>query len=243
MDFTTLKNSVFQNYYFNSYLPGTLGSYDSSIIFNYLLALESIQENLIDEINISKKWITDEPTWYTSSLSKLFFIPKFLNETDKEYLDKLFLLTDMSQDKNSIITAVYSITKKAINLKTNIQIVNKLDGVSASYEDKTSLVSPEYWDGTSVWSSETNIQRTLFAVSISFSNRGSNLDITTWDYWILPENYTKIEDMVKLYKPPGSTFELRLNIPVDVNSSITIFSNSLIKSEQMIQILSDTTIV
>ena len=50
----------------------------------------------------------------------------------------------------------------------------------------------------------------------------------TWDYWQESENFTKIEDMVKLYKPPGSTFELRLNIPVLVEQKIEVFSNTLI---------------
>jgi hypothetical protein len=245
MDYTTLKNRVFEKYYFNSYLPGTLGSYESSVIFNYLLSLESIQENSTEEMNISEVWIDENPTWYTSELPNLFFIPRFSGETDVEYLERLILLVEVGQNENTIINAVWSVIKKALISKIYIQIIDKLEGVSAVWDDTNDLGAPEttaYWDDTSVWSSVFDVQRTLFLVDISILNRGSETDITTWDYWIKSENYTKIEDMVKLYKPPGSTFEIRLNIPEDVESQTDIFSNTLI---QWIGIhkVSDTTIV
>ena len=229
MDYTTLKNQVFQKYYFNSYLPGSLGSYESSIIFNYLLSIESTQENSTTEMNNSERWVDDNnPTWYTNQLPDLFFVPKFVGETDQEYIDRLLLLVDTGQNDNTIINAVFSVIKKAVLVTTAIQIINKLDGVSAIWEDLDNLVSPEHWDGASVWSSTSGIQRTLFLVQMTYLLRGSNSDVTTWDYWILPANYTKIEDMVKLYKPPGSTFELRLIAPATGTPMIDVFSNTLI---------------
>ncbi len=240
MDYTTLKNRVFENYYFNSYLPGTLGAYESSIIFNYFLTLESIQENLTQEMNISEVWIDDEnnPTWYTSKLSDLFFVPRYSGETDIEYLERLTLLTGVSQDNNTIINAVYSVISKAVLNNSYIQIIDKLDGISVAWGNLANAIK---WDGSAVWSSTFNVQRTLFLVNMSFIYRGAASDITTWDYWILPENYTKIEDIIKLYKPPGSTFEIRLNIPEDVETEIEVFSNTLIQWEGIHKV-SDTQI-
>lgn len=240
MNYTTLKNRVFENYYFNSYLPGTIGGYESSAIFNYLLSLENISKNLKDETNITKIWIDDQPTWYTKLLPKLFFIPKFSDESEKKYLERLFLLINTQQDESTIVDSIYSLLKDSISVKNDIQVIDKLDTTSAVWSDQDEETL-DNWDGTKVWSSEFEVSRTLFLVNISFIYRGSNLDATTWDYWILPKNYTKIEDMVKLYKPPGSTFELRLNIPEDFEQTIGIFSNTLLQWEG-IHVVSDTTI-
>ena len=228
MDYTTLKNRTFQKYYFNSYLPGTLGAYESSLIFNYLLTLESIQENVTTEMERTERWIDDVPTWYTSLLPKLFFVPRYSGETDQEYIDRLTLLTDIRQNDETIKNAVFSVVEKGVTGISDILITEKLDGVSGIWGNVTGSTK---WGGASVWSSETSVQRTLFLVDISFSYRGSDLDITTWDYWKKSENYTKIEDIVKLYKPPGSTFELRIDIPQNVTQLITdVFSNTLIAS-------------
>ena len=238
MDYTTIKNRTFERYYFNAYLPGTLGAYESSVIFNYLLAIESLQENLTREMNISEIWIDDNsnPTWYTSALSNLFFVPRYSGETDVEYLERLLLLTGVNQDETTIIKSVYSVVNMAIPNNSYIQITDKLDNIDIAAWDDDFDLDPddpppderERWNAVKKWSSTYNVQRTLFLVNILFTTRGSNSDITTWDYWIESENYTKIEDIVKLYKPPGSTFEIRLNIPVDVEMEITKFSNTLI---------------
>jgi len=244
MDYTTLKNRTFSNYYHNSYLPGTLGGFESSTIFNYLLTLESIQENLTTEMNISEVWIDDVPTWYTTSLPNLFFIPRFVGETDQEYLDRLLLLINVGQNENTIINAVWSVVGKAIGLISKIQIIDKFITVDgADWEDDDGAPTDDYWDGVKLWRAAEDIQRTLFAVVIDFDNRGSTTDLTTADYWFEAENFTKIEDMVKLYKPPGSTFELRLNIPDDFEQQIDLFSNSHILVEQTINMVSDTDIV
>lgn len=249
MDYTTLKNLVFSKYYFNSYLPGTLGAFEASTIFNYLLTLESMQENLITEMNRTKHWIDTIPTWYTNQLPQLFFIPRFSNESDQEYLDRLLLLTDIGQNDGTITIAVFSVVEKALTGISRITIVEQLDGISALWDDDTNLDPDndppddvERWDGNKVWSSLIDVQRTLFLVDIEILNRGSDLDITTWDYWRQSENYTKIQDMVKLYKPPGSTFELRLNIPENVTQLITdVFSNTKIQWEGIHKV-SDTSI-
>ncbi len=225
MDYTTLKNIVFENYYFNSYLPGTLGSYESATLFNYLLAAESIQENLSSEVNISKTWVSDVPTWYTNQLPDIFFVPKFSGESDQEYLNRLLLLTEISQNENTIITAVFSVTANALLDISQITIVEQLDGSQVEWGNVTNTVD---WDGVSPWSDDVDLQRTLFLVDIEILNRGSPLDSNTWDYWILSTNYTKIEDMVNLYKPPGSTFEIRLTVPTEWSISIDVFSNTLI---------------
>ncbi len=232
MDYTTLKNRVFEKYYFNSYLPGSIGGNESSVIFNYLLSLESIQENLTNEIDISEAWVDTPPTWYTSSLPDLFFIPKFFDESDQDYIDRLILLSDINQNEETIINAVFSVIRKGIISISDIAIIDKLEGVSAVWDGEFTIGLPEItaeWDGTSVWSSSSNVQRTLFLVDIQTFSRGSNIDSTTWDYWILSQNFTKIEDMVNLYKPPGSTFEIRINLPIGgVEVETTIFSNTLI---------------
>lgn len=226
MDYTTLKNNVFEKYFFNSYLPGTLGAYESSTIFNYLLSLESIQENLTSEMNVSERWIDNIPTWYTNQLTNMFFIPRFTGETDQDYLDRLFLLINIGQDDNTIITATYSVIKKALLGISQITITEQLDGVSGIWDDTTNT---KKWNDPSVlWGSSDEIQRTLFVVDVKFFDRGSLLDITTWDYWDESINYTKIEDMVNLYKPPGSTFELRLVVPEKWTLKEEIFSNTFI---------------
>ena len=238
MDYATIKNRTFERYYFNAYLPGTLGAFESSVIFNYLLAIESLQENLTREMNISEVWIDDNnnPTWFTSDLSDLFFVPRYSGETDVEYLERLLLLTGVNQDETTIINSVYSVINMAIPNNSHIRIVDKLDDDEIAAWDDTFDLDPdnpppddrERWDSNKIWSSIYNVQRTLFLVDISFITRGSISDITTWDYWQEPENYTKIEDIVKLYKPPGSTFEIRLNIPEDVEMEIELFSNTRI---------------
>lgn len=239
MDYTTLKNRVFQKYYFNSYLPGSLGSYESSIIFNYLLALESIQENLTEEMNISERWIDSVPTWYTNNLPNLFFVHKFIGESDQEYLDRLLLLTNVNQNEETIIIATYSVVQKAVTNITNIQIIDKLD---LGLTDATwgNVTNTDEWDGSKAWRSTYDEIRPLFLIDITIPNRGSENDLTTWDYWIVSTNYTKIQDMVKLYKPPGSTFELRLT-PVASPSTIDVFTNTLLIWEGIHKV-SDTTI-
>ncbi len=242
MDYTAIKNRTFEKYYFNTYLPGTLGAFESSVIFNYLLTIESLQENLTREMDISEVWIDDNnnPTWYTSALSDLFFVPRYSGETDVEYLERLTLLTGVSQDETTIINSVYSVINMAIPNNSYIQITDKIDDTDiVEWGDDVNAVK---WDGAKLWSSVYNVQRTLFLVDITFINRGSTSNITTWDYWKEPENYTKIEDIVKLYKPPGSTFEIRLDIPEDIETEITVFSNTLIQWEG-IHKTSDTTIV
>ncbi len=225
MDYTTLKNRVFENYYFNSYLPGTIGAFESSNIFNYLLSLESIQENQTIEMNVSERWIDSVPTWYTDELPKLFFIPKFNGETDQGYIDRLLLLVNISQDDNTMIIATWSVIQKALNDIGQITISEKLDGASVVWSDSG---TPDEWNTGGVWGDATQVTRPLFLVNVTFPNRGSQLDITTWDYWHQSENYTKIQDMVNLYKPPGSTFELRLEGSLGT-AMISIFSNTLIE--------------
>ncbi len=227
MDYTTLKNNVFENYYFNSYLPGTLGAFESSNIFNYLLSLESIQENQTIEMNVSERWIDSVPTWYTNQLPKLFFIPKFDGDTDQEYIDRLLLLTDVSQDDNTMILATWSTIQKALDDINQITISEKLDDIGAGAIWSRTAGAHE-WNTGKVWSDVTIVTRPLFLVNVTFPNRGSQFDITTWDYWKDSINYTKIQDMVNLYKPPGSTFELRLEGSLGT-AIISVFANTLIK--------------
>ena len=228
MDYITLKNRVFANNYVNSFLPSTLGAFESSTIFNYLLAIESIRENSTTEMDIAEIWIDDDPTWYTTQLPNLFFIPKFIGETDQQYIDRLLLLVNVGQNENTIINAAFSVIENAIDNITKIFITDKfLTADGADWEDVSGVPVDDFWDGIKLWRANEDIQRTLFVVHMEFLFRGSITDATTWDYWRLSTNYTKIEDMVKLYKPPGSTFELRLT-NVEVEQEIELFSDTVI---------------
>ena len=166
------------------------------------------------------------PTWYSTQLPDLFFVPKYIGETDQEYIDRLLLLTDIGQNEETIISAVYSVIKNAIPVRTDIEVIDRLD-VGAEDSDWDSLHD---WSSEAVWRSTYDVIRPLFLVIMDFPSRGLTSDITTWDYWNASSNYTKVQDIVKLYKPPGSTFELRLVAPTEWSRTTEIFSNTLIEA-------------
>ena len=133
------------------------------------------------------------------------------------YIDTIEEIHDLDLDLYNFLKALDNINQ--------ITISEKLDGDSVVWSNSG---TPDEWKTGGVWGDATTVKRPLFLVNVTFPNRGSQLDITTWDYWQQSENYTKIQDMVNLYKPPGSTFELRLTAPTEWSRTIEIFSNTLI---------------
>lgn len=203
-----LKNRVYEKYFLNNFLPSKLGGQDNTTIFNLLLAIESVIELQENEVANSRVWCGSGVTWFTPKLKDLFSIPKFSGESDGIFLNRILTLTDNSQNDTTIISAVHTVIPNAVANINAIEIIYKLSGVSATWGNATSTSA---WGDGKVWSSEDDVQRVLFVVKMNFNSRGATTDNTTYDYWINSSNYTKIEDMVNLYKPPGSTFELLLN--------------------------------
>jgi hypothetical protein len=225
-DYTTIRNNIFNLYYENRYLPVSMGGSSNTAFFNFLLALHVMVDLDLEETLQSKNWAGKEVTYYTKELPKLFGVPRFVGESEQDFLDRLLILDNISQNDDTMINATYSVVRDAVSSISDITIIDKLSGVSSVWGDEIGSTFNSWNDG-SLWSDETTVQRAQFAIRIVFPYRGSDNDITTYDYWFQSKNYTKVEDVVKLYKPPGTTFELVLE-NVKVSNSSTVTSNTLI---------------
>lgn len=210
-----LVNDVFDKYYHNEYIPSKIGGSPETLIVRYLMAITNTIKVEQKKASISEVWVAKFVTWFTAELPQLLLLPKFPNETDQVFLQRMYDLIDAQnlggQSSATIKAAIKALVLTAIGVAENdITIVS-----SSSFNEWKDVAEgyDAYWGQGFEWADTSETLNATIKIVIQFAATGASTDPTTYDYWALPANYTKIQDIVKLFKTPGITFELELLSP------------------------------
>jgi len=203
-------NKVFNQYYHSNYIASAHGGFASSNMVQLFAALTMLYEKQADSHAINKIWYDSTTvTWYTPQLHKLIQLPRFSDDSDQDFLNRIRSFHEAQefggQSEESIKTVLVELMKTATT-KSNIVFVFTSD--TADQWDGS-----EFWDSTATWQDLTTVLDTDFLVSIKFTRSGLPTDDYAWEYWVLPENFTKIDDLITLFKPVGATFKIQLVAP------------------------------
>jgi len=203
-------NKVFDQYFHSNYLPSAYGGFPGSTLVQLLSAISTIHEKIESDADLDKVWYKDKTvTYYTPKLHKLIQLPRFVDDSDQDFLNRIASFQTAQefggQSEESIRTVLLELMKAAIQ-SSDIAFI--LTGDTADPWDGTM-----FWDGTATWQDLTTILDVDFLVSIRFTRSGNNTDTFAWEYWNLPGNFTKIDDLILLFKPVGATFKIQLVAP------------------------------
>ncbi len=210
MPYREVINKVFEDYFYSNLLPSTYGGFSGSTMVQLLSALNRVHDKVRLDANIDKVWYDGQTvTWYTPQLHKLIQLPRFNDDTDQDFLDRIKDFQDAQefggQSEKSIRTVLVGLMSDAIQ-DTNIAFF--------FVEDTADLWNgSETWDGTAAWQDLDTILDVDFMVQITFTRSGFDTDKYAWEYWNLEANLSKIEDLIKLFKPVGSEFIIQLVAP------------------------------
>ena len=209
-------NLVFEKYYNNNYLPSEVGGFPYSNLFYFLASIELFNEEQKNEMNILKMWIDGlNVTYYTPKLNKLITLIRFPDDTDEDYLKRLKAVNDArkygGQSEKSIKILLMSLLNDALNGDDRNIIFVKSSNYS-QWDDSVvpTVPNPAHYSIDGEWSDLDTVLGVTFKVKIIFPNTGSDVDPLNYEYWAKPKNYTKIEDLIKIFKPTGSTFNLEI---------------------------------
>lgn len=209
-----LVNQVFDKYYHNEYLPSKIGGSPETNIVRFLMAINSTIVNEQIMANNSKFWIGTIVTWFTRDLPILLQLPKFPDETDEQFIERMIDFAEAQdlggQSSATVKGIVHSILKTAINVIDDITIL----GSSTSNQWKDQSEGEDIkWSFGALWADTSETLRATIVIQIQFANSGVDTDPDNYEYWALSQNYTKIQDVAKLFIAPGITFELELLSP------------------------------
>jgi hypothetical protein len=203
-------NKVFNQYFHSDYIPSAHGAFPSSNMVQLLASLSVVHQKILDEANIDKVWYNDDTvTWYTPQLHKLIKLPRFSDDSDQDFLDRIqsfHVAQELGgQSEGSIRTVLVELMKEAIQ-DSDIAFIFTQD--TADPWDGS-----EFWDSTATWQDLLTVLDVNFLVSIRFTRSGFPTDEYAWEYWSQPQHFTKIDDLILLFKPVGSTFKIQLVAP------------------------------
>ncbi len=205
-----LINKVFEDYYYSNLIPSTFGGFDGSTSVQLLAAINVLYETNLKNTAVNKVWYDDKTvTWYTPQLNKLISLPRFSDDSDQDFLDRVKdfheAQTFGGQSEESIRTVLTGLMSEAIQ-KSNITFF--FQGSASDLWDGSA-----FWDGTAAWQDLDTVLDVQFLVSIQFPISGFPVDRFAWEYWNLEANMTKISDLISLFKPVGATFKIQLVAP------------------------------
>jgi len=181
MNYKQLENQVFKNYYFTNSIPSTMGGMPDSAILQFLLALNISLNTSVEAITILRNWIGDV-SWFTSRLEALFKLPRFEDESDRIYYDRLIALIDAQQNEYTIRIAIGTLIAEAItSIDTSITFAYQVsqgnwgdDGTPASYQLFFNNTPDDIWGDA-----ETSL-RAIMKITIQFLNTAIDNDLTAW---------------------------------------------------------------
>lgn len=215
---TDLIEKVFSRYFYNNFLPTEVGGFAYSNLFHILASFEIFYDEKKDSIDVSDTWIDGEKvTWYTRFLNNLITLPRFPEDSDQDYLNRLNAINLSrqygGQSERSIKTVLMSLLTKALDGDDrNIDFITNADFYQWDDATAPTVASPANYSTNGTWADENTSPNETFVVKITFPHSGSDVDPLNYEYWIKSKNYTKIEDLVKLFKPVGSDFKLELTL-------------------------------
>jgi hypothetical protein len=208
---------VFKKYYDTKLLESVIGGMPNSNIVTMLSSIMSTTKIILQSSDVTKNWFSNSTiTYYTAKMHDLIQYPKFSGDNEEWFLNRLNknleALTYGGQSYKSLQVAIGGLLRTAIlNPFSDITFITIEDHT----QWKNELEDPDaYWSiGGYVWGTGTESMRSSLIIRIKFAITGSNSDPTTYNYWNLPANYTKIADIVTLFITPGSNYELLLVSP------------------------------
>jgi len=215
---TELIETVFSRYYYNSFLPTEVGGFPYSNLFQILASFETYYDVKKNNVDISDVWIDGKSvTWYTRFLSNLITLPRFPEDSDQDYLNRLDAINSAraygGQSEKSIKIVLMSLLSFTLNGDDrNIDFITNADFYQWDDATAPTVASPANYSTNGTWADKNTSPSETFVVKITFPNSGSDVDPLNYEYWIKSKNYTKIEDLVKLFKPVGSNFKLELTL-------------------------------
>jgi hypothetical protein len=209
-----LISKILRDYYDSELMPSVWGGFGSSNWVQLFTAMMCLYDKQLKEMNAAKIWYDGlTVTWFTKQLHLMMNIPRFSDDTDSDFLDRVKNFQEAKefggQSNNSIITVVAGLLNEAI-IKSNVSILTQ-DETAYHWSDPTP--GPEVWDGSITWSDLGTILDVDFMITITFPLSGFDTDKYAYEYWQKAENYTKIQDVVRLFKPVGKKFKLLLVPP------------------------------
>lgn len=210
MTYRELINKVFDDYYYSNLLPSTYGGFEGSTAVQLLSAINVLHDGNKKNTDINKVWYDDQTvTWYTSQLHKLIHLPRFSDDTDQDFLNRVKSFQDAQefggQSESSIVTVLVGLMSEAI------QPIN----IAFYYQEDTSDIwdGSADWDGTAAWQDIDTVLDVDFLVSITFTRSGWPTDKYAWEYWVSEMNISKIAELINLFKPVGTTYKIELIAP------------------------------
>jgi hypothetical protein len=211
-----LVNQVFDKYYHNNFLPSAIGGSPETTIVRLFIAINNAIQTEIDKSEVTKIWLDPQNvTWYTRLLPEFLTVPKFPGETDESYLQRTLDMVEAQKfggnSSKTIKFVIYALIQNAINdPDADITIVS-----SSSFNEWKDQAESEdaRWGEGFLWADTSETLTGTIKISIQFLTLGLDTDPLTYDYWAKSQNYTKIQDIVNLFKTPGITFELELLSP------------------------------
>lgn len=205
-----LINKIFEDYYYSNLLPSTYGGFDGSTTIQLLSAMNVLYDKNKRDTDITKRWFDGQTvTWYTPQLHTLIQLPRFSDDSDQDFLDRVVDFQTAQefggQSENSITTVLVGLMSDAI---TALHVAFYFQEDSSDLWDGSAD-----WTGAFLWQDLDTVLDVDFLVSISFPISGYPVDKFAWEYWQLEANMSKIVDLVRLFKPVGTTFKIELIPP------------------------------
>jgi len=211
-----LVNDVFDKYYHNDFLPSKIGGSPETLIVRFLIAITNAIQVEQNKANISSNWIGNTVTWFTRDLPLLIQLPKFPLETDQQFLQRLIdfnAARELGGNSEATIKAAIAsllVLGGAINILDDITIIT-----TSQFNNWKDIAEAgdAFWSQGFLWADTNETLRGTIRIDIQFANTGVDTDPLNYEYWNLPANFTKIQDVVKIFIVPSITFELQLLSP------------------------------
>jgi len=165
------ENQIFEKYFFNNYIPSTIGGTPDTAVLQFLLALHSILNTTVAASDILRNWIGDV-SWFTVRLADIFQVPRFDDDSDREYYDRLIALIDAKQDEGTVRTAVGTLLLDAVTTLGTDVYFSYLTVQGNWGDDAVPSTYQLFWNNSpnDVWGDANVTLRPVTTVNIQFAN-------------------------------------------------------------------------
>lgn len=179
-EFKELENQIFRSFYYSNYIPSTVGGSPNTAIMHFLEAIQSIMNLTVSANEINRNWIGGV-SWFTVRLEDLFSVPRFEDESDRIYYDRLIDLVDAQQDEGTIKTAINTLVEDAITSLANITF-SYLTTAGNWGDDLTPASYQYFWNNTpsDLWGDTNTSLRAVMKITIQFLNKVTDGLVGWW---------------------------------------------------------------
>ena len=236
MTINTFYNRVYSKYYENNVLPSVVGGDPNTAFFQFLMAFEQHLEREEHRSSLLRKW-AQKYSWYSENLHNFFNTTRFSVENDGDVYDRLVLMSKLTNSSDSIKQLIELFLGEAAS-KVEVVFVSTGQGVWG--DEGNAITYDIFWSQSGATWGDTNTSlRAVFGVKITFKYSGSDTDPLTYEFWSKSENYTMLEDLVRLFKPPGTNFELILLLEQPSGEITSVSMDAYIKGSATFSVSMD----